>query len=339
MFSVYMSLENNLSNFDGSTCPTCIGKLVSDADKGERVCSNCGIVIEQNFETGSMFSTYPENGDVKEPTSLMMYDMWLPTFIDKKNVDASGKQIQGYHEIEKLRRLNKFTISNDSKARNLNKAIREIRRITEILGMSTSIAERASYIYRKALSKKLIRGRSITGIVAATIYIACKDAGILFPINQIENLVENCNRKNVVHYYKLLLRQMKMSVGVPEPSQNVSKIAVRARLSGKTERRALEILSKVRGEPILSGKKPVSLAAAALYLAALQIGEYTTQLRIAIASELTTITIRKVCLEIDQTLKQRTTQIDSLPNSDPNQTISNSQENNNFIEVTHMMKL
>lgn len=334
-----MSLEASLKNFDMSACPTCEGKLVSDTDKGERICSRCGIVVDQKFdntntENGNTFSTYSENGDGKDPTSLMMYDMWLPTFIDKKNVDSSGKQIQRSFEMEKLRRLNRFTISNDSKTRNLNKAVREIRRITEILGMSQSIAERASYIYRKALSKKLIRGRSITGIVAATIYIACKDAGILFPINQIENLVENCNRKNVVHYYKILLRQMKMNVVVQDPAQHVSKIAVRARLSGKSERRALDILSHVRGEPVLSGKKPVSLAAAALYLAALQVGEYTTQLRIAIAAEITTITIRKVCLVIEQSLKQRKIQLLSVSSSKPDQSILNVQEKMETIQIT-----
>ncbi len=254
------------------------------------------------------FFSSSENENFDGPTSSMMYDIGLPSFIDKKNVDASGKQISHYSEMEKLRRLNKFTMSHDSKTKNLNKAVREIRRITEILGMAPSIAERASYIYRKALSKKLIKGRSITGIVAAAIYIACKDAGILFPIGKVENLIDNCNRKNVVHYYKLLLRQMKMNVGVPSPAQHVSMISAKARLTGKTERRALEILSQIHGDPVISGKKPISLAAASLYLAAIQIGEYTTQLRIALASELTTITIRKRGLEIEEILKRKTNQ-------------------------------
>lgn len=330
-----MSLQNNLINFDSATCHACKGKLVSDVDRGEKICSHCGMVASEHFDLGSFqnadfFSTEIENKN-EGPTSLMMYDIGLPTFIDKKNVDANGKQIQGYLEIERLRRLNKFTISSDSKTRNFSKAVREIRRITEILGMSPSIAERASYIYRKALSKKLIRGRSITGIVAATIYIACKDAEVLFPIEKIENLVENCNRRNVVRYYKLLLRQMKMNIGVPDPTQYVSRIAIRARLSGKTERRALEILSQIEGDPLLSGKKPVSLAAGTLYLAALQVGEYTTQLRLAIASELTTITIRNRYVEIENMLKQRTTHDNAVACKEIEEMIS--EKNDNITEV------
>lgn len=306
-----MAQDNNLSDIEEESCPACKGRLVSDIERGERICSRCGMVRRGPFDAvhsqnGSFSSS--DSDTLKSPTSLMMYDIGLPTFIDKKNIDANGNTIHGNSEIEKLRRLNKFAISNDSKTRNLKKAVKEILRITEILGMSPSIAERASYIYRKALNQKLIRGRSITGIVAATIYIACKDAGIHFPMEQIENLVENCSRKNVTHYYKLLLRCMKMNVTAPEPTRYLSRIAARAKLSGKTERRAFEILSRIEGEPTLSGKKPISLAASALYLAALQIGEHTTQLRIAIASELTTITIRKRCLEISKILTEKSAQ-------------------------------
>lgn len=308
-----MQLQNVSTNSEGMSCPSCKGKIVSDIDRGEKFCSHCGIVIDEclhSANSGNMdfFSAYHENENTNEQTSQMMYHVGLPTLIGKKNVDAFGKQIRGHSEMENLRRLNKFTISNDSKTKNLNKAIREIRRISETLGISQSIAERASYIYRKALNKKLIRGRSITGIVAATIYIACKDSGILFPIDRVESLHENCSRKNVIHYYKLLLREMKMNTSIPDPAQYVSKIAIKARVGGKTERRALEILSQIEGDPGLSGKKPISLAAASLYLASLQIKEHVTQLRIAVAAELTTITIRKRCLEIDEILKQKTSQ-------------------------------
>jgi transcription initiation factor TFIIB len=55
--------------------------------------------------------------------------------------------------------------------------MREIRRIIEILGIGAPVAEWSAYIYRKALDKGLIKGRSIAGIVAATIYVACKDTG------------------------------------------------------------------------------------------------------------------------------------------------------------------
>jgi transcription initiation factor TFIIB len=306
-----MAYQTTFMDNETSNCSSCKGRLVLDPEKGEMICNQCGIVVNTMYDIDGtnqrkITSLNVENSSLVEPTSLILYDVGLPTFIDKKNVDANGKQIYKSADMEKLRRLNKFVISNDSKTRNLNKATREICRITDILGMSSLIAERACYIYRKALNLKLIKGRSITGVVTAAIYMACRDAGILFPIDKIENLAENCSKKHIIHYYKILLREMKMRAGLPDPSRHVSRIAADAKLSVRAERKALNILSEIEGAPILSGKKPVSLAAAAIYLAALQTGEHTTQLRIAIAAGITTITIRKRCLEIFQIVKRPT---------------------------------
>ena len=295
-------------------CSVCKGQLICDPDTGEEVCSVCGIVARENIEiTVERRAFTPEEIDKRyrtgEPVSLMMYDMGLSSFMDNKNVDANGKQIQGYSEIERLRRLNKITVSNNSKTKNLNKAMREIRRITEILGISTPAAERAAYIYRKALEKDLIKGRSITAIVAATIYIACKDTGTPRSMHEIQEVIGNTDRKNIAYYYKFLLREMQMHVPLPVPTNSISRIADRAHLSEKTIRKALEILELVGDNASLSGKNPISLAAASLYLATIETGEYTTQLRIAIAADVSTVTVRKRCLEIIQLVKENSSSL------------------------------
>ena len=301
-----MLTQNVSISINDTMCTDCNGKLVSDINNGEKICSRCGIVatdcqevsVINEIDSSITTSNISKNGEL---TSIMMYDIGLPSVINNKNIDANGKHIHD-PEIEKLRRLNKFTISSNPKTKNLNKAVGEIRRITEILGFNASIAERACYIYRKILNKGAIRGRSIIGIASATICVACEDMNIPFSIDKIVELAGNSTKRSVSHYYKFILRQLNMNIRVIGPSHIVSQIAKKARLSVKTERKALEILEKVRNDPALSGKKPVSLAAAALYLASFQTKEHTTQLRIAIASELTTITIRKRAMELSHIL-------------------------------------
>jgi hypothetical protein len=97
---------------------------------------------------------------------------------------------------------------------------------------------------------------------------------------------------------------MKIRVPLPVPSNSISRIAGKARLSEKSARKALELLGAVVDNTMLSGKNPVSLAAASLYLATIETKEYTTQLRIAIAADVSTVTVRKRCLEIIQLLKE-----------------------------------
>lgn len=289
------------------TCTACDGALIFDVHTDERICNKCGIVMPacDEFLHNVTCNQTVQQTSVESLANNMMYEISLHSFIGKKDVDVNGKSTKSFH-MEKMRKLDKLTITNDNKARNLNKAIREIRRITEILGLKSSVAERAAYIYRKAFGQGLIRGRSITGIVAAAIYVACKEMEIPHSVDDIERLLEGINKKNVLQYYKMLLKCMNIRLGLPSPISHISKIAERTGLSGKTERKALALLSKVGNDSLLAGKKPISIAAAALYLASLQTKEHTTQLRIALATDLTTITIRKRCVDIMQILNTNT---------------------------------
>lgn len=315
-------------------CRTCNGQIICDHDTGEEFCVDCGTVARDNIEISSVrrafsFDDLHKRSGTGEPTSLMLGNMGLSTFINDKNIDANGKQIQGYLEIERLRRLNKITVSNSSKTKNLNRAMRDIRRITEILGIGNPVAERAAYIYRKALDRGLIKGRSINGIVAAAIYIACKDAGNPRSIDELQAVIGKADRKNIAYYYKFLLRELKIRVPLPVPSNSISRISGKARLTEKTARKALELLGAVADNAMLSGKNPVSLAAAALYLATLETKEYTTQLRIAIAADVSTVTVRKRCLEIIQLVREtRPDLLASLDNLDKQLPSTHGQDSN-----------
>jgi transcription initiation factor TFIIB len=93
-----------------------------------------------------------------------------------------------------------------------------------------------------------------------------------------------------------------LRIASPDPASELSRIASRAGLGGITERRAVQILDKVKNDSLVAGKRPVSIAAAALYLAAGQTSQYTTQIRVAFAAGITTITLRKRATEISELL-------------------------------------
>jgi transcription initiation factor TFIIB len=98
---------------------------------------------------------------------------------------------------------------------------------------------------------------------------------------------------------------MKIHDPLPVPSNSISHIGDKGRLSEKTVKKALEILSIVTYNALLLGKNPVSLAAAAaLYLETIETSEYTTQLRTPIAADVSAVTVRKRCLEIIHSLSR-----------------------------------
>ncbi len=288
-------------------CKMCRGKLVMDPSTSERICSTCGTVNEVQESNHPVFQSPLSLGsETQMPLSDsalgMTYDLNLPTVISNKSTDAHGREIQGNYEMSRLRNLNTFTIYNDSKWRNLSKAIDEIRRITDMMGLGNVVAERAYQTYRKCYCDGITRGKMISGVAMASVWVACKELGIARSDREIENVMKGKNTRGVRRYYHLLLRQLKFNYSITDASFFIPRIAKRAGLGGKTERKALEILAKVKDDPSLIGKRPVSLAAAALYFASALVGEPVTQMRIANAAEVTPITIRNRGIEIAKIL-------------------------------------
>ncbi len=290
-------------------CKECHGSLVLADDVGERVCIACGVVDDRPDESASYSPDYlaaMTNSAVRErPTSSMMYDLNLPTVIDKQNFDANGRRIQGSYELTQLRKWNTYTISGESKRSNQVKAMREIEQIVGSVGLPNSVAIEACEIYRRGLKSGVTRSRSITSMAAAAVLVACNLVGASCPQDDIERMKRTANGHLIRQYQKLLLHNMNRKVTTSDPSRDVSRIVSKAGLSGKVERRSLEILAQVKDHEMLAGKRPTSIAAAALGVALVQMGERKNTLRLAFAAGVTPITIRKRSLEISQILSER----------------------------------
>lgn len=154
------------------------------------------------------------------------------------------------------------------------------------------IQEDAAYIYRKALGNKLIKGRSIHGMVAASVYAACRNHRVPRTLNDITKS-SNVNKREIARSYRVLLNALNMQMPVMDPSRRISRIANKVGLREKTQRVALNIIDKAKKKGTAVGKNPMGLAAAALYAAAVLENENITQDALAHAAGITSVTLRK----------------------------------------------
>src|SRR2546428_8397516 len=143
MLSSKYALSNQWTTF----CKECRGNLVFDPHTNELICCSCGRVSESREIGESFFAGLSSHGMENESALGMTYDFELPTIIGDERFDAHGRGVQESFELSRLRKLNNFTISKDSKWRNLTKGMDEIRRITEMLNLGYATAERAYQIY------------------------------------------------------------------------------------------------------------------------------------------------------------------------------------------------
>ncbi len=281
-------------------CPRCgKGPMVVDNAGGELVCSSCGFVVKEKIEeTGPEWRAFSkEEKDDRSrggiPTSIAMHDMGLATVIGAVNKDASGKSLSGSMKatVERLRTWDSRSQVHEPQDRNLRQAFSELDRLSDKLSVSDAVVEKAAYIYRKALERGLVRGRSISAIIAASLYAACRDRETPRTLKDLAN-VSNVKKKDIARCYRLLLKEMDIKMPVVDPTKCVSRIASRAQLSERTKRRALEILKKAEEARISAGKDPMGLAAAALYVSCTLEGEDKTQRDVAEAAGVTEVTIR-----------------------------------------------
>lgn len=281
-------------------CPQC-GKraLVDDVRTGELTCHNCGFVVSERAVDQS--PEWRSFGDEKgtdrirtgPPTSVTYKDMGLSTIIGRSNRDASGRSFASpmRSTMERLRKWDNRAPAFGSVEKNLSVALRELDKMSDKLGVSQAVKERAAYIYRKALKRGLLRGRSIVGIAAASLYAAFRDTETPRTLRDIA-AVENLSKKAVARDYRILLREMDLRMPVADAAKNVARIASRVGLSEKAVRKAIEIIRMTEEKEISAGKAPMGLAASALYLASVIEGESKTQKEIAEASGVTEVTVR-----------------------------------------------
>ncbi len=291
-------------------CPECGSrKIIQDGESGETVCEGCGLVTaEPIINTGPEWRAYTQKewknrARVGQPSSFSIHDKGLSTMIGSIGRDALGKSIpqDTKHKMVRLKRWNQRSMRDASENRNLSQAMRELQKISEKLHIPSIVQERAALIYRKALRNGFVRGRSISSIVLASLYAACRLTQTPRTLEEVARH-SHLDKKEIARCYRLLLKELNLRTPVPKAKLRVPKIASEVNLSENTQRKAIEILEEAERRRMTGGKDPMGMAAAALYLACVMNGEKRTQKNIAHAAGVTEVTIRNRYKELKSSL-------------------------------------
>src|ERR1041384_2977879 len=292
-----------------SICPVCNDHLlmITDPDSGETICSKCGMIVLDKIQNINQpewraFSNEEHENRSRTgfPSSLAIHDMGLACVIGKTNRDAGGKKMDDamHTTMQRLRTLDSRAHVHDSSDIGLMHAFNKLRILKDKLTLPYVVVEKAAYIYRKAHERKLSRGRLVSGLVAASVHIACREMSTTRTLKDIA-AASNIKRKQLAKAYTLLLVELDIKVPLADHTKCIAKVANKANLSEKTKRLAIRIMDEIKrkdnGDDVLlypAGKNPMSLAATIIYLSCLKTGENKTQVDIAEAAGITEVTIR-----------------------------------------------
>jgi transcription initiation factor TFIIB len=280
-------------------CPECRSKhLIRDYGKAELFCADCGLVITENIvDLGPEwrafdFEQVSRRARVGAPMTYRIHDKGLSTLV------AWSSPSQGQYKLKKWQQ--RTHIANTTE-RSFIFALSEIDRMASTLRLPMNIREAASMLYRRAMKKRLIRGRSIEGITTAILYVTCRQYGVPRTLEEVRE-VSRVGQKEISRAYRFLLRELDLKVTPASPTDFVPRFCSLLDLDGEIRSKAVEIIKKASEAELTNGRGPIGIAAAAIYIAAILSGEHRTQKEVSDVTGVTEVTIRNRYKELSEQL-------------------------------------
>lgn len=283
-------------------CPECDARVAESEKTGERVCTECGLVVSDDrvdrgpeWRAGSIAES-----DRKErtgaPLTKLFHDEGLATEMDTADRDGKGNPLspKRRRRVNRLREWNRRVRTRSGPERTLSLALGEIRRMGSALGLDEDLREMASVIYRRAHDSGVLQGRSIEAVATASVYAATRRAGVPRTPAKVAT-TSRIGKDEFERAYREILRELSLSIDATPPEsylpQFVSELDIEK--ADVVEATARNLLDAGREENLHSGRSPSGLAASAIYGAVQTHDLDLTQPDIAAVADTSSVTIRK----------------------------------------------
>ncbi|XP_057849544.1 transcription initiation factor IIB isoform X2 [Cryptomeria japonica] len=251
-------------------CPDCKKptEVVLDHAAGDTVCVECGLVLEAHSidETSEWRTFANESGDndpvrVGGPSNPLLNDGGLSTVISKPN-GSSGDLLTST--------LGRWQNRGSNPDRSLIMAFRTIATMAERLGLVATIKDRANEIYKKVEDLKSIRGRNQDAILAACLYIACRQEDKPRTVKEICSVANGASKKEIGRAKEFIVKQLEeemgksMEMGTIHAGDFLRRFCSHLNMNNQAVKAATEAVK--RSEELDVRRSPISIAAAAIYI-------------------------------------------------------------------------
>ncbi len=320
-----MSKSGNVSESEAKerNCPYCGSSpknFITNSRDGTIVCSQCGTVIsdkliDMGFES-SVFG--PEDArKIRTGPKLTsrMQAYGVNTIISVTASDYRSHRVKNPFLVQRLRKMNSRTMFSTSKKRNFIRASQILDHSSSRLNLPSYVKEEAMKIYSYALENDLVKGRSITSIIAGAVHIALRKMGVPRQLKEIA-VAFDIDEKELGKGSRLLMRRIGIKVLPANPASYVPSLCSRLGLKPIVQTIAVKLINEASKRNLIIGKDPVSTSAAAIYLTCRILKERKTQKEIAETAGVTEVTVRNRYRNMKKGLNDMITEIkENLPRS------------------------
>ncbi|XP_059429943.1 transcription initiation factor IIB isoform X2 [Corylus avellana] len=253
-----------------SFCPECkrATEVVFDHSAGDTVCSECGLVLEAHSidETSEWRTFANKSGDndpvrVGGPSNPLLADGGLSTVISRPN-GGSGDYLSSS--------LGRWQNRGSNPDRSLIQAFKAIATMSDRLGLVATIKDRANEIYKKVEDQKPLRGRNQDAILAACLYIACRQEDKPRTVKEICSVANGATKKEIGRAKEYIVKQLEvemgqsMEMGTIHAGDFLRRFCSHLGMSNQAVKAAHEAVQK--SEELDIRRSPISIAAAIIYM-------------------------------------------------------------------------
>ena len=277
-----------------------------DLDRGEIVCGECGLVVDENLiDPGAEWSNHDgkDNSRVGSPITPTLSDKGLNTTISRSDLTGGaaarhGMNARARRDWNRRRVIDDRSKTRKSRDRNLAKAMSLLRSYGDLPG---TLLDEAAVFYRKAVEAGVVTGRSIAGIAGACAYLAARERSLPRSIEEVADSFQ-VEYKEMKRNIRLVSRIIGAHT-ISDPGEYIDKFCSQLGLHPSVVGEAHYLWERVKIADEWQGKKPSGVAGVMIYKAAQIRGNTRTQADVCEVAGISEVTLRGLLRILDGLMK------------------------------------
>jgi transcription initiation factor TFIIB len=272
------------------TCKNCEERgLTLDINEGNVTCTQCGHVqsrgiIDESSEWRNFAKESSSHGGddpkrVGEANNNLLPDRGICTVISGNGTKDIG-----------LARWNQRSLQGTVE-KTLSRGFKSIDDLCNSLNLTDVIKEEAKILFKKIDDQKSLKGRAHNAIVSSCVFISCRKKNNPRSIREISQLL-NIDRKDILKCYSLIKKIAPSAHTNKSAAEYSKRYASELQFSEQANRISQHIAERAIENGLVTGKSPLSVASAAVYLVGKLSGEPRSYTEVTEVSSMKEITIK-----------------------------------------------
>uniref|UniRef100_A0A9J2PQC3 Transcription initiation factor IIB n=2 Tax=Ascaris TaxID=6251 RepID=A0A9J2PQC3_ASCLU len=237
--------------------------LVEDHRAGDLICPECGLVVgDRIVDVGTEWRSFSGEKSGIDPSRVGAPENPL---LGSSDLSTSIAVYYGSSECDQsLASAQRRTLNGVD--RQMTEALGVIREMSARMQLPKSIEDSAAKVFRDVVDTRALVGKNNEAKAAACLYIACRKEGVPRTFKEV-CAVSRVSKKEIGRCFKLAIRSLETNLEQITSADFMSRFCGNLGLSHALQMVATTIAKKAVERDLVAGRSPISIAAAAIYMA------------------------------------------------------------------------